>query len=180
MHPAFPSLRSAASARGERVLAVPRLWLLHRCRSILVRVPVLFVVFYPLYPPVQPAVSMEVPSTFVDATFSHEVMRDPVSTPQGHTFERVDIIEWIRIKGTCPLTREPLSLADLAPNRALRCVAGAAPCSSTGAAAFICLHPRPRTCRARAEALRPASRFVMLPLPPPPPPPRLATLTHAP
>ena len=63
---------------------------------------------------------MEIPSTFLDATFTMEVMRDPVSTPHGHTFERESISEWIRVKGTCPWTRAPLTLDDLTPNRALR------------------------------------------------------------
>ena len=69
---------------------------------------------------------MEIPPSFVDSVFSMEVMRDPVITRQGQTFEREDITEWIRVKGTCPMTREPLSTADLTPNFALRC---GAPCA---------------------------------------------------
>lgn len=63
---------------------------------------------------------MEIPATFTDTAFSMEVMHDPVSTPQGHTFEREAISAWIRVNGTCPVTRGRLSLADLTPNRALR------------------------------------------------------------
>jgi len=37
----------------------------------------------------------------------------------GHSFERKAILEWIQDKGTCPLTRRPLRLSDLVPNRAL-------------------------------------------------------------
>ena len=63
---------------------------------------------------------MEVPSHFLDHTFSMEVMHDPVSTPDGHTFERSDIQQWIRVRGTNPVTRAPLTLDQLTPNRALR------------------------------------------------------------
>ena len=57
-------------------------------------------------------------------THTHTTMHallHPISTPQGHTFERASIVEWLGVRGTCPITREPLSVADLAPNRALRC-----------------------------------------------------------
>ena len=63
---------------------------------------------------------MEIPSAFTDLTFSMEIMKDPVSTPQGHTFEREQISDWVRVHGTCPITRQELSLADLTPNRSLR------------------------------------------------------------
>ena len=63
---------------------------------------------------------MEIPSSFVDHVFSMEVMREPVSTPDGHTFEREDIVQWIRVSRTNPVTRAPLALTDLTPNRALK------------------------------------------------------------
>ena len=63
---------------------------------------------------------MEVPSHFLDHTFSMEVMHDPVSTPDGHTFERSAVEQWIRVRGTNPVTRAPLTLDQLTPNRALR------------------------------------------------------------
>ena len=63
---------------------------------------------------------MEIPFSFVDHVFSMEVMRDPVSTPDGHTFEREDIVQWIRVSRTHPVTRAPLALSDLTPNRALK------------------------------------------------------------
>lgn len=65
-------------------------------------------------------VASEVPPAFTDVTFSMEIMKDPVSTPQGHTFERAQISDWVRVSGKCPITRQKLSLADLTPNRALR------------------------------------------------------------
>lgn len=51
---------------------------------------------------------------------SNEMMKDPVMTPNGDSYDRVNIEEWIRSKGTDPLTREPLALTQLIPNRALK------------------------------------------------------------
>ena len=51
---------------------------------------------------------------------SYEIMTDPVMTLNGNTYERVAIEEWINRNGTCPMTREPLSISDLRPNRTLR------------------------------------------------------------
>ena len=64
--------------------------------------------------------NVDIPSAFFDNVFTYEVMRDPVTTPGGHTFERYDIEHWIRLRGTCPLTRKPLAVSDLVENRALR------------------------------------------------------------
>ena len=43
-----------------------------------------------------------------------------VSTPAGHSFERAVIEVWVRQHQTCPLTRVPLALEELSPNRALQ------------------------------------------------------------
>ena len=53
-------------------------------------------------------------------SITFEVMRDPVIDKHGHTFECAAIEEWISKNNTCPLNRQPLSLEDLAPNRALK------------------------------------------------------------
>eukprot|EP00750_Incisomonas_marina_P008315 INCI1543.4.p1 GENE.INCI1543.4~~INCI1543.4.p1 ORF type:complete len:1172 (-),score=123.94 INCI1543.4:157-3672(-) len=63
---------------------------------------------------------VDVPSAFFDNVFTYEVMRDPVTTPAGHTFERHNVEHWIRLRGTCPLTRIPLAVSDLVENRALK------------------------------------------------------------
>ena len=47
-------------------------------------------------------------------------MRDPVIDPEGNTYERSAITEWLTTNSTSPITRSPLSVGDLAPNRALR------------------------------------------------------------
>jgi len=47
-------------------------------------------------------------------------MRDPVCSPNGDTYERSEIIKWINSKNTCPITRKPLHIKDLVPNKSLK------------------------------------------------------------
>ena len=49
-----------------------------------------------------------------------EVMREPVFTADGHTYERAAIEEWLERKSSSPLTGEPLAHKHLTPNHALR------------------------------------------------------------
>jgi hypothetical protein len=49
-----------------------------------------------------------------------EFMNDPVIDPEGHTFERKAIQTWIRAHQNSPLTRTPLTEAQLYDNQALR------------------------------------------------------------
>ncbi len=52
---------------------------------------------------------------------SQEVMRDPVSTPRGRTYERSSIEGWIRRgHANSPMSRLPLAIVDLVPNRSLQ------------------------------------------------------------
>ena len=44
-----------------------------------------------------------------------DIMRDPVSTPNGHIFERSNIEEEIKRRGKCPLTGKELKIEDLRP-----------------------------------------------------------------
>eukprot|EP01065_Artemidia_motanka_P002433 TRINITY_DN11162_c0_g1_i1.p1 TRINITY_DN11162_c0_g1~~TRINITY_DN11162_c0_g1_i1.p1 ORF type:complete len:244 (+),score=38.11 TRINITY_DN11162_c0_g1_i1:61-732(+) len=60
----------------------------------------------------------EPPSRFLCPVTS-EVMCDPVMTRSGINYERAAILEWIRLRSTCPTTRESLSANDVFPNRAL-------------------------------------------------------------
>uniref|UniRef100_A0A7S2NUF9 VWFA domain-containing protein n=1 Tax=Leptocylindrus danicus TaxID=163516 RepID=A0A7S2NUF9_9STRA len=50
---------------------------------------------------------------------THQKMIDPVIDPEGNTFERSAIVEWLQENGTSPITRTPMSINDLMPNRAL-------------------------------------------------------------
>jgi hypothetical protein len=47
-------------------------------------------------------------------------MTDPVIDREGNTYERSAIMHWLQSNRTSPITRNPMSLADLVPNRALR------------------------------------------------------------
>ena len=47
------------------------------------------------------------------------VMREPVVADDGHTYERSAIAEWVKRKGTSPLTRERMS-SHFVPNMAVR------------------------------------------------------------
>jgi hypothetical protein len=46
-------------------------------------------------------------------------MADPVIDPEGNTFERAAITAWLLSNPTSPITRKPLSVNQLSPNRAL-------------------------------------------------------------
>eukprot|EP00035_Acanthoeca_spectabilis_P013578 m.252944 g.252944 ORF g.252944 m.252944 type:complete len:263 (+) comp15925_c0_seq3:153-941(+) len=59
------------------------------------------------------------PDAFVDP-ISKEVMRDPVSTVDGQTYEREHIAEWLKNHDTSPLTNARLGDKTLTPNIALR------------------------------------------------------------
>ena len=51
-------------------------------------------------------------------TFS--LMHDPVLDPEGNTYERAAIENWIRANGSSPLTRTTLTVEELYPNRAIQ------------------------------------------------------------
>ena len=46
---------------------------------------------------------------------THGMFLDPVIASDGHTYERADIMEWMKHNTTSPMTREPLEPA-LVPN----------------------------------------------------------------
>ena len=48
------------------------------------------------------------------------IMKDPVITPNGISFERVNIVNWLEKNNYCPITKKPLSVKDLIPNRSLK------------------------------------------------------------
>jgi hypothetical protein len=47
------------------------------------------------------------------------LMNDPVIDPEGNTFERAAIENWIRAHNTSAITRNPVSVKDLYPNNAI-------------------------------------------------------------
>ena len=48
-----------------------------------------------------------------------EPMTEPVIDPEGNTYEKSAILEWIALNNNSPITRRPLSVECLVPNRAL-------------------------------------------------------------
>lgn len=57
---------------------------------------------------------------FLICPLSYEVMRDPVFTADGHTFERHVIEEWLRDHDTNPMTNSTMAHKELTPNFAIR------------------------------------------------------------
>jgi uncharacterized protein YegL len=49
-----------------------------------------------------------------------QLMVDPVSDPEGHTYERLSIEEWLQQKLISPMTRTSLTVSQLIPNIAMR------------------------------------------------------------
>lgn len=63
---------------------------------------------------------MEIPSPNFLCPISHRVMRHPVITEAGHSYEYAEIQKWFLDHNTDPLTRNPVS-PKLLRNHALRC-----------------------------------------------------------
>mmetsp|Transcript_33852 Transcript_33852/g.35157 ORF Transcript_33852/g.35157 Transcript_33852/m.35157 type:complete len:150 (-) Transcript_33852:309-758(-) len=51
---------------------------------------------------------------------SHELMRDPVVTPHGISFERKSIENHLKAKSNCPITKKELKKEQLSPNNCLK------------------------------------------------------------
>ena len=51
---------------------------------------------------------------------SLEIMKDPVITPDGNTYEDAKIKEWLKKSNTEPQSRKPLFENNLVKNRALQ------------------------------------------------------------
>jgi hypothetical protein len=60
-----------------------------------------------------------VPEGFI-CPLTQEIMSDPVIDPEGNSYERSAIEEWLNKNKTSPITRSPLAIGDLIPNRALQ------------------------------------------------------------
>ena len=66
-----------------------------------------------------PSPQEQPPGEYV-CSISHELMRDPVSTASGQTYERDSIARWLRTKQTDPISNARLPNKKLVPNFALR------------------------------------------------------------
>lgn len=65
------------------------------------------------------ATARQVPDYLVD-TITFEIMHDPIMTKNGHSYERATLYEHLKRSPIDPMTREPLTIAELRPNLALR------------------------------------------------------------
>ncbi len=63
--------------------------------------------------------SNQVPNEFL-CPITREIMKDPVVTSDGHSFEREVITQWLRSNNTSPLTNLELDNNYLIPNIALK------------------------------------------------------------
>ena len=80
----------------------------------------------PAPPPESPAEAPPKQQSAFYCPITQELMRDPVVTADGQTYEREAIEKWLvlqqtrQLPGTSPLTGEPLAHTNLVPNVALR------------------------------------------------------------
>lgn len=61
----------------------------------------------------------EVPESFI-CPISGEIMKDPVITPTGVSYEKANIEAWLKKKEVDPLSKKRLTVNDLIPNRSLK------------------------------------------------------------
>ena len=77
-------------------------------------------------PPQSPSVCQEIkPLSEAEANvytcpINMEIFVDPVITKEGYTFERHAIVKWLATNNTCPLSRGPLTINELIPNKNLK------------------------------------------------------------
>ena len=60
----------------------------------------------------------EPPHSFL-CCISHSMMQDPVVDPEGNSYEKAAIIQWLQQSQNSPIARTPLTASQLVPNRAL-------------------------------------------------------------
>jgi hypothetical protein len=61
----------------------------------------------------------EIPQAFI-CPITLAIMNDPYSDIDGNSYERAAIFDWVRLHLNSPITRNPMGLNDLVPNRALK------------------------------------------------------------
>jgi len=61
----------------------------------------------------------EVPASYY-CPITHELMKEPMIDNEGNSYEKNAIHDWLSRSPTSPVTRSPLLITDLRPNRALR------------------------------------------------------------
>jgi predicted phage tail protein len=71
-------------------------------------------------PPAGKAPTAALPPEHFQCSITLEIMRDPVTTSDGMTFERMAIESWLKSHDTSPLTNLKLANKNLVPNRSLK------------------------------------------------------------
>ena len=49
-----------------------------------------------------------------------DIMKDPVIFVDGYTYDRIAIAEYLKKSGVSPMTRQPMTIEQAIPNRALK------------------------------------------------------------
>ena len=55
------------------------------------------------------------PKSFI-CPITYELIKEAITCPDGHTYEKSAIYKWVKENGNSPLTKQPLTLNDLVPN----------------------------------------------------------------
>jgi uncharacterized protein YegL len=63
--------------------------------------------------------AVNIPQRYI-CPITFDLMTNPVIDLDGNTFEQSAIEEWLREHGTSPITRRPMTINDLRPNRAIK------------------------------------------------------------
>jgi hypothetical protein len=61
----------------------------------------------------------QIPEYFL-CPITNEIMENPVIDQEGNTYDESAIRKWLSHQGISPITRNPMSVDDLVPNRALK------------------------------------------------------------
>jgi hypothetical protein len=64
-------------------------------------------------------IKKKIPEEFL-CPITHEIMKDPVVTSDGNTYERQAIEQWLKRNNTSPLTNAPLANKKVIPNQHLK------------------------------------------------------------
>ena len=67
----------------------------------------------------EPVAPAPVPPQYL-CPITGELMEDPVTTADGHAYERAALAQWLQAHDTSPVTNEQLPNRELAPAHALR------------------------------------------------------------
>jgi len=62
---------------------------------------------------------MSIPQPFL-CPITMEVMKEPWMDSDGNSYEKEAIFQWVQVNQNSPITRNPMSLSNLVPNRALK------------------------------------------------------------